>query len=133
MYKTHKNAFVHPSYWLFWILDSYKSYDLHCFRSDRYPNRFTPEISSTWLQRNGYSRGPGKLAFIKNEINCNSLQCIYRSIFDLNKCVQMNLCPELQVGSAQHDRLDEDSSSTKTKELTPDNNDIVVTSDDFKL
>ena len=97
MSKAHCDATSNSSYWLFWILDSYKAYKLHQWRCDMYPDidKLKKEESCDWLARNGLLRATGKLKSITNDINCNVIQEIYETIFDINKSILMSLLPEV--------------------------------------
>jgi hypothetical protein len=94
MCKIHRDASTNASYWLFWILDSYKAFQLHAWRCDQHPERFTRESSLQWVRRNGALRSAGKLSIIREDINCELLREVYRDVFDLEKSIWMTLCPE---------------------------------------
>mmetsp|Transcript_6231 Transcript_6231/g.10180 ORF Transcript_6231/g.10180 Transcript_6231/m.10180 type:complete len:1168 (+) Transcript_6231:46-3549(+) len=95
MCKTHKDASSNSSYWLFWILDSYKAFELHRWRQHQQLSNCEP--SCRWLERNGWLRALGKVTHIKENLNCHILQRIYQDVFDLEKSILMTLMPELSA------------------------------------
>jgi hypothetical protein len=97
MHKTHSDATSNPSYWLFWILDSYKAFKLHKWRCTTYPEdvRFKDEESCAWLERNGVLRATGKMKSIREDINCDVVHDIYKTTFDMNKSIVISLIPKL--------------------------------------
>lgn len=97
MFKTHKDAATNSSYWLFWILDSYKAFKLHQWRCVAHADHFFAIPSSQWLGRNGHLRASGKLSFIKEGVCVTALKNIYQSVFNLNKSVLMTLRPDESV------------------------------------
>jgi predicted Zn-dependent peptidase len=114
MCKTHNDASSNSSYWLFWILDSYKAYKLYEWRWQH--NSFKKdtdqiEPSCKWLERNGFLRASGAVSTIKNEVTCSVVQNIFQNVFDLNKSIIMNLMPE---HSDDVDDIDDNESSDTT-------------------
>lgn len=107
MCKTHKDASNNSSYWLFWILDSYKAYKLHEWRCSRVPDQIPIEPSSDWLGRNGHFRATGKVLRIKEQINCDTLQQIYKTVFDWDRSILMNLLPVIGETDQKHEEKEE--------------------------
>jgi hypothetical protein len=108
MCKTHKDATSNSSYWLFWILDSYKAFALHRWRQDQ--KLLVCEPSCHWLERNGWLRALGKVSTIKESTNSSLLQLIYQNVFDMDRSILMMLMPELSV---EHDVREENYTEEK--------------------
>jgi predicted Zn-dependent peptidase len=85
-----KNALKCPSHWLFWLLDSYKSYKVHQWKERSRPSLVD---SSKWVSHFAYLRSEGKLNLISKTMTTENLTEIYQRYFDISKSVHVLLCP----------------------------------------
>ena len=122
MCKTHKDASNNASYWLFWILDSYKAYKLHEWRCIHIPDQFVTEPSCNWLERNGCFRATGKVLLIKDHITCEALQHIYTTVFCWDHSLLMTLLPtcDAEGGRKKAQGGREELDEQKEKEVEED-------------
>jgi predicted Zn-dependent peptidase len=85
-----KNALKCPSHWLFWILDSYKSYRVHEWKERDSPSCVR---SSHWVNHFASLRSYRKIDLMTKAMTIENLTNIYQRYFDLTKSVQVLLCP----------------------------------------
>lgn len=110
MCRTHKMALKNSSHWLFWILDSYKAFDVLLYQRQRYSSteaqgglnhvdgsthdETLSESSSKWVNQHCHCRGYGKPSIIEEQLTVENLTKAYRLYFILNKSIHLDLCPK---------------------------------------
>ena len=111
MCNKHTKSLKSPSHWMFWILDSYKSFRVYAWLAAARRRvvlsgkraedgivsgsdvHSTVLCSSKWVNRFAGQRSVGKIDDIRNVVNVYTLRSVYKKMFDLTKSVHMNLCP----------------------------------------
>jgi len=90
MLKHHKNSLNSSSHWLFWILDSYKSF--------RVSQKSLCNMTSVdWLEKFCAMRSSDKLAILTQYVTVEEMKHAFSQIFDLNRFVALSLCPTQSV------------------------------------
>mmetsp|Transcript_9922 Transcript_9922/g.14937 ORF Transcript_9922/g.14937 Transcript_9922/m.14937 type:complete len:1022 (+) Transcript_9922:532-3597(+) len=93
MLSKQKQGITCPSHWLFWILDSYKTYKVHEWKTTRNARQSVSRCSSKWVQTYAHKRSIGKAAHIKEILSTETVRDVYLRYFDITKSVHLNLCP----------------------------------------
>jgi hypothetical protein len=109
--RKHKLSLQNSSYWLFWMLDSYKAYLLHAWRNKIHQsnknNLDLAKDSASWVGKRCSKRSEGKFQLLKESINVSSIQNTIAMRFDLATSVHMDLCPMiLENKNGTKDELD---------------------------
>lgn len=91
--RQHKQSLKHASYWLFWLLDGYKSLQVHRWRCKELIKNPLSTTSHDWVSSHCLMKSHEKQKILQENVTLENVKRCFIDIFNFEKSVHLDLCP----------------------------------------